>query len=313
MTDLTPLFVAVLAFCAVTAIVFVVGQYYNTYTQMLRRLPVSAQASGASAVSSSTPLQAFIARHFHEQRFGVDSALRAKLRRDLLRAGFFRNDAINYYIFFRIILVVVLPAIAYVLMTYVFSDAPWPAKFAVVVISAGLGIIGPTAIFGGREIGPEISSIVSDLLDLLVVCIDAGLSLTPPSNGSGDHQQYRPLGVNLRSWARDAGRRSTVDASIVGRSPGPRRSPILHDAVAPIARARRRGRRVARLQRRMRTSGSLRAEEMANKLSVKMVIPLSLFIFPVVLLVIGFPIGVRLAVLFALGVVAGRGVWEAHA
>src|SRR5258708_22949392 len=150
MADFTPIFVALLAFCAVAAVVFVLGQYYTTYAQMLRRLPASVQASGLCGASSPTALQAFVARHFQEQRFGVDSALRAKLRRDLLRAGYFRNDAINYYIFYRIILVVVLPAVAYLVMQYVFGNAPWLLKFGVLVGSAGLGVIGPDA-FGSRR------------------------------------------------------------------------------------------------------------------------------------------------------------------
>ena len=50
----------------------------------------------------------------------------------------------------------------------------------------------------------------------------------------------------------------------------------------------------------MRDKRLLRAEEVANKLSVKMVIPMSLFIFPVVLLVIGLPVGIKLAGVFFL-------------
>ncbi|MGH7247728.1 MAG: type II secretion system F family protein, partial [Pseudomonadota bacterium] len=48
----------------------------------------------------------------------------------------------------------------------------------------------------------------------------------------------------------------------------------------------------------LRDKRLLRAEEQANKLSVKMVMPLALFIFPVVLLVIMLPIALRLIVLF---------------
>jgi tight adherence protein C len=44
----------------------------------------------------------------------------------------------------------------------------------------------------------------------------------------------------------------------------------------------------------MREKRLLRAEETANKLSVKMVIPLGLFIFPVVLLVIMLPVIIKL-------------------
>ena len=44
----------------------------------------------------------------------------------------------------------------------------------------------------------------------------------------------------------------------------------------------------------MREQRLLRAEETANKLSVKMVIPLGLFIFPVVLMVIMLPVVIKL-------------------
>ena len=44
----------------------------------------------------------------------------------------------------------------------------------------------------------------------------------------------------------------------------------------------------------MREKRLLRAEEAANKLTVKMVLPLGLFIFPVVLLVVMLPVMVKL-------------------
>jgi tight adherence protein C len=44
----------------------------------------------------------------------------------------------------------------------------------------------------------------------------------------------------------------------------------------------------------MRDRRLLRAEERANQLPVKMVIPLGLFIFPVILMVIMFPVVVQL-------------------
>ena len=44
----------------------------------------------------------------------------------------------------------------------------------------------------------------------------------------------------------------------------------------------------------MRDRRLLRAEESANKLSVKMILPLGLFIFPVVLLVVMLPVVIKL-------------------
>ena len=48
----------------------------------------------------------------------------------------------------------------------------------------------------------------------------------------------------------------------------------------------------------MRTRRLLRAEEQANKLSVKMLLPLAVFIFPVVLGVIILPIALRIIEIF---------------
>src|SRR5712691_10191043 len=114
MSELMPFVVAALSFGAVAAMVFVVGQYLATQAQMHRRLPIPARPPDSSFGSTPGALQAFIARHFDEKRFGVDSTLRGKLRRELLRAGYFRSDAINYYIFARIAVAILLPVTAYI-------------------------------------------------------------------------------------------------------------------------------------------------------------------------------------------------------
>src|SRR5436305_14599162 len=114
MADLVPVLIAVLAFAAVAAVVFVAGQHMATQAQMQRRLPASVQGPSDSAIGLPPGvLQGFIAQHFTEKKFGVDSTLKGKLRRDLLRAGYFRSDALNYYIFARITVAVAVPVIAY--------------------------------------------------------------------------------------------------------------------------------------------------------------------------------------------------------
>jgi len=305
MTDFTPLFVAMLAFGAVAALVFVAGQYYETHTQMLRRLPISARGSNVPGATSPSALQAFVARHFHEQRFGIDSALRSKLRRDLLRAGFFRNDAINYYIFFRITLVILLPLAAYLVIQSFALNMPWLLKILLVVISAGLGIIGPDAYLSRRQrkLVEQFRRVFPDLLDLIVVCIDAGLSLEAALARVTTEivKQNRALGLNLAIMGEEmrAGR-STVDAldsfaDRLGLDEARSFMMLLRQALELGTDV---GDALRVFSDEMRDKRLLRAEEMANKLSVKMTLPLSLFIFPVVLLVIGLPILIRLAGVF---------------
>src|SRR5262245_5674713 len=114
MFELTPIVIVALAFMAVAAIVFVLGRYFVTQVAVQRRLPVAAAGGDYRVSQSHLRLQAFIARNFDERRFGVDQTLRGKLRRDLVRAGYFRVDALNYYIFARIVIVLLLPLLMYV-------------------------------------------------------------------------------------------------------------------------------------------------------------------------------------------------------
>ena len=58
-------------------------------------------AADSRAPSSQSVFGALVSDTFTEERFGVDSNLRQKLRRNLLRAGFFSPHAIRYYVFAR--------------------------------------------------------------------------------------------------------------------------------------------------------------------------------------------------------------------
>jgi tight adherence protein C len=104
--------IMLLAFGAVAVTVFVVGQYLATQMRIQQRI-ASASPETQVAADVGSSLDAFVSKYFEEKRFGVDSSMRAKLRRDLVRAGFFRPDAINYYIFFRLFAAVMLPMVAY--------------------------------------------------------------------------------------------------------------------------------------------------------------------------------------------------------
>ena len=102
MSDWTPFLVAVLAFGAMAGIAFVAGQYYLRAAHMQRRLPVPQAATADPGGQAAGSIARLVARHFDEKRFGVDDTLRGKLRVNLIRAGYFRKDAINFYVFWRL-------------------------------------------------------------------------------------------------------------------------------------------------------------------------------------------------------------------
>jgi tight adherence protein C len=249
-------------------------------------------------------LQAFVARHFDERRFGVDSTLRGRLRRNLVRAGFFRSDALNYYIFARIALVIVLPLLAYVFTQLFLQNVPLLFRFLVLLIALVIAILGPDAYVSRRQraMSERYRQVFPDFLDLLTVCVDAGLSLEAAIDRVTGHmsKQSREFGLNLMMvGAETRAGRTMVEAleslaDRLGVDEAQSLVLVLRQSIdlgSDIAEA------LHVFSDEMRAKRLLRAEEIANKLPVKMTFPLGLFIFPVILLVVLLPVGIRLVTL----------------
>jgi tight adherence protein C len=150
-----------------------------------------------------------------------------------------------------------------------------------------------------RALAQRYRQVFPDLLDLLVVCVDAGLSLEAAFDRvTGEmSKRSRELGMHLEMMGAEirAGR-STVEAlEALSDRLG------LDEAGSFVAMLRQSielgsdiGDALRVFSDEMRDKRLLHAEEKANKLSVKMVIPLGLFIFPVVLLVTILPVMIKL-------------------
>ena len=243
---------------------------------------------------------ALVSTIFEEKRFGVEGSVRTKLRRELIGAGFFRVDAINYYIFARVATVVVF-AIAVLIAEQFMVNSEWYLKLGLAAVVILLAVMGPDAYIARRKrkLHLEYRIAFPDMLDLLVVCIDAGLSLEAALDRiSGEiGRQNRHLGANLQIMGAEmrAGR-STIDAlaSLADRLG-------LDEARSLAAMLRQSielgtdvGDALRVFSDDMRDRRLLRAEERANQLPVKMVGPLGLFIFPVILGIAMVPVIIRL-------------------
>jgi tight adherence protein C len=227
MTDLTPLFVGLLAFGATGCVAYVVGQHYLRNVRLYSRLPV-VQEVGGDSNSAARGIAALVARHFDERRFGVDDTLRGQLRLNLIRAGYFRKDAINFYVFWRLAAVVLLPLVAYFLLTMFAHNMKFTTTAIVIFMAMGLGVIGPDAYVARRQrlMSAEYRIVFPDLLDLMTVCVDAGLSLegalgriTPEIGKRDDNGRGNAGGANVRRCSGNPGRPSDdTGGPISGRS-----------------------------------------------------------------------------------------------
>jgi tight adherence protein C len=194
-----------------------------------------------------------------------------------------------------------LPALAYVGSELFAARAPGAMRLMLLAIALLFGIAGPDFYLVRRQraLAQRYRQAFPDLLDLLVVCVDAGLSLEAAFDRVTNEISRRnhALGMHLEIMAAEmrAGR-STVEAleSFADRL-------HLDEAASFVAMLRQSielgsdiGDALRVFSDEMRDKRLLRAEEKANKLSVKMVIPLGLFIFPVVLLVTVLPVMIKL-------------------
>ncbi len=291
----------VACFVGVAAIVFVAGQYVETRIELRRRLPASGLAADPRAPSAQSAFGALVADTFTEDRFGVDSNLRQKLRRNLLRAGFFSPHAVRYYVFARFVTVVVLPLSVFFLIEILAPATRLVFLMVVLVVALGVGVLGPDAYLSRRQnaLMREYRLIFPDLLDLLNVCVSAGLSVEASFDRIRDHiaKRSRALGRNIELMGAEmrAGR-STIDAlNAFADRLG------LDEAASFVAVLRHSvelggdiGEALGVFSEDMRVRRMLLAEKKANELPVKMVMPLALGIFPVILTIVLLPVLVKL-------------------
>ena len=175
--QLFPVMTMVMSFGAVAAFVYVMGQYVATEVRVQKRATIPQRKQEATNLFAG--VNALVSTYFDEKRFGVEDSYKANLRRELLRAGFFHVQNVRYYIFFRITAALVLPAAVCVFALTAMEEYDWPVKLASVAVGFLIGNLGPAALLSRRQrqLMQHYRILFPDLLDLMVVCVDAGLSL----------------------------------------------------------------------------------------------------------------------------------------
>lgn len=298
MAELTPLLVTLLAFGAVSSLTFLAVRLFSTQLQVQRRRAQSGSEVSAPLLDN---VRSLVSVYFDEKRFGVGGKVRSNLRRDLIRAGYFNVNAISNYIFLKLALVIGVPIASYLVIATVLSGASWPIKLLIVIIATAVAILGPDAYIARRQrlLTRQYRVTFPELLDLIVVCVDAGLSLEAALDRvSGDiMSRQRELGMHLLILgAETRAGRSTTDAlqsfaERLGLDEARSFVAMLHQSVELGTNV---GEALRVFSDEMRDKRLLRAEERANQLPVKMVIPLGLFIFPVILMTVLVPVVLKL-------------------
>ncbi|MGC9224476.1 MAG: type II secretion system F family protein [Terracidiphilus sp.] len=207
-------------------------------------------------------------------------------RTRLTRAGFRDEAAVRIFYGSKVVIPILLAAL--VLVTGVSKFSP----FFAYVLALALGFLGPD-FWLGRQIEKrqkKINKGLPDVLDLLVICMEAGLSLDQATSRTVDElTQSQPeicdeLGIVVLEQR--AGRARSEAWKNMAERTGVE---SLRALVSMLVQTEQFGTSIAKMLRvhseTMRTQRIQMIEELASKTSVKLVFPLVLFIFPALFLV----------------------------
>ena len=222
-----------------------------------------------------------------------DQAVNTRLRTSLATAGYRSPRAIVIFLGTRIFLAVLL-GLAFLVFGSEVMDGKEPMYFPIVLIGVMvIGFYGPQ-LWLSNTINKRKERLVNgfpDALDLMVVCVEAGLGLDQAISRVGHEvKQGHPdlgdefilLNLELRAGlSREQGLRNLVNRTDLED---------IRSLVALLIQTDRFGTSIGQALRvhsdSMRLKRRLKAEERGAQLPVKLMIPLILFIFPALMVVI---------------------------
>jgi tight adherence protein C len=204
----------------------------------------------------------------------------------LIRAGYRSESAVNIFYSAKLLVPVTLGLVA--LLTGIAHYSP----FFVYAIALGLGFLAPD-FWLGRRITIRQSRIrqgLPDVLDLLVICIEAGLSLDQAAARTAEELRGAQPAIcdelGIVVLEQGAGRpRTDAWRNFADRTD----VPSVRTLVSVLLQSEQFGTSIAKTLRvhsdTLRTQRRQRVEEQAAKTTIKLVFPLVLFIFPSLFLV----------------------------
>ncbi|MGH7906416.1 MAG: type II secretion system F family protein [Candidatus Binataceae bacterium] len=306
---MTPLSISVVVFCLVgVAAIALYAMIYGSHRALEERLTdlaIKLRVSHGSLEQADMESDSFVRMLFRWAARSMpppklDTPKNERLVQSLIQAGYIKSGALQT---FRIVRAA--SAIAGALMALAASFATgWPGANIILFTICGAAIGGfiPSYYLGhkARARQDEIARQISDVLDLLVVCVEAGMGIfeaikiVGQETGrqkqaigqeltivSAEIQAGKSLGQALRALAE---RTAVSDIKplaatlIQSEQLGAQMAPALR-SISDTLRARRR----------------TRAEEAAQKTTVKMLFPLVLFILPAMIIVIVGPAMIQIS------------------
>ena len=229
-----------------------------------------------------------------------------KLQKQLLHAGYRSPDAAMVFRSIQITLLVALPS-AMVIFCYV-MQRPLNNLLIWGVLAAAVGFYLPRLFLRNKIAGRQqrITWGLADALDLLVICVEAGLGLNAALVRVGQelrtvhpeiYEEFELVNLEIRvGRSRDEALRNLAERTGVDD---------LRSFVALMIQADRFGSSIGRAVRvfsdSLRTKRRQRAEQASQKAALKLLFPLTMFLFPTIIIIVLAPSIIHLMDLFSAG------------
>ncbi len=224
------------------------------------------------------------------------------VRKNLIAAGFFQSGAVTWYFLIRVVLLAGLPALVFAVIQVGAYELSATQRLSFLAMAAIAGLVAPGLFLSriAKKLQQQCRDGFPDFMDLMVVCAEAGIALEAAVSRVSQElaQNYPYLGVNLHMASLElrAGRplaeafqnladRVNIDEA---RNLGSllQQSVELGTSLSGALRV---------YSDEMRDKRMSRAEEKAHALPAKMAVPLTMFVFPTILIVILLPVFVRIS------------------
>jgi tight adherence protein C len=311
---MTPYLIALLVAVAVTGVVLVVAQLFPAEPEVLQRLRTLPGSEGVAAVERrrrqerSERLQQLLAA-LGSRVQSVPASGQLEAQRLLIAAGFVGPAALPAFYGIKVAATLGVGALFFVFSPTIAQTLDLPRNLVLLigVWGAVLGWVAPTFVLAARanRRKKEILRALPDALDLMVVCVEAGLGLNQAlqrvaeeisiiSPSLGEQLGLVNLEIRAGTPREDALRNLAVRTDLDD----------IRSLTTVLIQTERFGTSVAQALRThsdtLRTKRRQRVEEASAKTAIKMLFPLVFCIFPALFLVILGP-----GVLTALKVLGG--------
>lgn len=306
MSSITIFTLIAIIFCCTFLVVYILLQYFFR-NKAEERISLIANETDSNSSKNFFSLNQSI---FFKFLFGKiskfssqpDKELTSKIRVKFSNAGFVNSSSIAVYYAFKTVLFIAFPLLVWLSSIYLTNGIEWKLLYLSILSGAAIGYYTPDILieFLIKRRQRELFLVFPDALDLLRVCVEAGLGLDSAIERVGREiriesvalsDEFSLLDLELRAGsARSTSLRNL--ATRIGLED-------IQSLVSMLIQADRFGTSIVDSLRvhsqSLRTKRRLQAEESAAKLPVKILLPLVFCVFPALLTVLMGPAVINIA------------------